>query len=135
MECMEENPYKSPKAVPKVEKLPAQSAPEVAKRPSRLFKRYFFAPLFGFVAFGGLFCFELGMILAAFELGLLSGSLELPGGLEWLVWCALAVVPLSSGAAIAFWTWWNPESKWALAVALLLGLSYLIPLFIGIFFS
>ena len=117
---MDENPYKSPKCPQGGEQPPSRSS-----------KRYFFTALYGLLALAGLFTFECGIIGIAVELGYLK---PLPSSLEWLVLCAFAVLPLSSGAAVGLWTWRNPESKWASAVAILLGLSPVPVRLIGIFF-
>ena len=105
---MHENPYQSPKSVPKVEKRPA-------KPPNR----YFNAALYGVMAFLG--CVMLQAIILEIVWVQTATVRSLAEKRVMLPIHALIACPV--GMLIAWWTFRAPQSKWVFAIALLLGLS------------
>lgn len=117
MNCMDENPYQSPKAVPEVE-----------KRPVKPPNRYSSAAVCGFLGAIGPF-----ILLSSF-LGPFMSSVEVPLYMTLPMALAIFFVPGTVGLAMARWAWCHPESKWVFPVACLLGMSGYIPFLIGILF-
>ncbi len=108
MDCMEENPYRSPEPVPQVE-----------KRPTKPPNRYLNAGLNGLLSFVGL-----GILLAGILGVFLSPNVRLISRSSFpLSVMAIAVIAGPAGAAVAWWTWRAPESKWPAVTAILSGSS------------
>jgi hypothetical protein len=110
---MDENPYKSPESVSEVER-------QTAKAPTKLVKRHAKVAFYGNMACWGLFFFQ----MVIFEISRTLGVGErFRYNWAWLVLCAFLIHALLVGAAIAFWAWRNPKSKWPVVAATVLGCS------------
>ncbi len=100
IECMDDNPYQSPKSVPKLE-----------KRPLKPPNRYSNALCYGLIAFWGVLGAEMATVQIA-----LTPDWSKPLLYGWFAACAFPV-----GLAIAFWAWRNPKSKRPALAAMLLA--------------
>jgi hypothetical protein len=121
MEIMDDNPYKSP-----------ECEPDIPKPPPKPPNPYLVAGANGFMAFGGFAMSQAVIVQTYWVLSEPATVYSLAEKRLMLAICALIASPV--GVLIAWWTLREPKSKWVFAVALFLGVIWVVLALIGISF-
>ena len=122
MNCMDDNPYQSPKPVPEAEKPPAKplsrNGPTVRN---------------AFLTFVGLVVLQMMIVEILIGLSMIEFNIHPVLALQrTLLLRRHAIVAFPFAAAMALWTWLSPKSGWPSAVAITLAVSPIVLGMIGV---